>query len=382
MSKMHDYARQTFCILAIFSVCFPLFCDAQQYPEYHSPASNYSRSTIIRGELVEDQFLRWVLFVGSLKHSVYKVAKNQFVRQSTIVVDKRPGVGNFNSVQEAVDSVPEFNLVRVVIEIHEGVYTEKVSVPLNKPFITFKGAGSSKTIIQWNDTADKVGSGGKLLGTFSSATVGIDASYFIGRNITFKNSAPIPASGEENKQAVALRISGDASAFIGCQFLGAQDTLYDHRGRHYFQECYVEGSVDFIFGDGLSMYRDCHLHAIGANYEAVTAQSRASPLEDSGFSFLNCKVTGSGSLYLGRAWGTFSRVVYAYTYMDTVVVPKGWYNWGDPKRQGTVYYGQYKCYGPGASSTGRVAWSRELTDNEARPFLDLTFIDGKEWIGF
>lgn len=46
----------------------------------------------------------------------------------------------------------------------------------------------------------------------------------------------------------------------------------------------------------------------------------------------------------------------------------------------TVFYGQYKCTGPGASFAGRVSWSRELTDEEAKPFLSLTFIDGSEWI--
>jgi hypothetical protein len=53
---------------------------------------------------------------------------------------------------------------------------------------------------------------------------------------------------------VALRVSADNVAFIGCRMLGAQDTLYDHSGRHYYKECYIEGSVDFIFGNALSLY--------------------------------------------------------------------------------------------------------------------------------
>lgn len=69
-----------------------------------------------------------------------------------------------------------------------------------------------------------------------------------------QNTAPIPPPGAVGKQAVALRISGDNAAFWGCRFLGAQDTLYDDQGRHYFKDCYIEGSVDFIFGDALSMY--------------------------------------------------------------------------------------------------------------------------------
>lgn len=73
--------------------------------------------------------------------------------------------------------------------------------------------------------------------------------------------------------------------------------------------------------------------AVAPKLGALTAQGRGSLLEDTGFSFLKCKVTGSGALYLGRAWGPFSRVVFAYTYMDNIIIPKGWYNWGDPSRE-------------------------------------------------
>jgi hypothetical protein len=36
-----------------------------------------------------------------------------------------------------------------------------------------------------------------------------------------------------------------------------QDTLYDHRGRHYFENSLIVGSIDFIFGNGRSLYRVC-----------------------------------------------------------------------------------------------------------------------------
>lgn len=69
-----------------------------------------------------------------------------------------------------------------------------------------------------------------------------------------QNTTPVPAPGAVGKQAVAFRISADTAAFVGCRFLGAQDTLYDHLGRHYYKDCYLEGSVDFIFGNALSLY--------------------------------------------------------------------------------------------------------------------------------
>ena len=67
--------------------------------------------------------------------------------------------------------------------------------------------------------------------------------------------APIPNPGDIGGQAVALRISGDQAAFWGCGFFGAQDTLHDDKGRHYFRDCYIQGSIDFIYGNGKSFYQ-------------------------------------------------------------------------------------------------------------------------------
>ncbi|KAJ7559440.1 hypothetical protein O6H91_04G085400 [Diphasiastrum complanatum] len=58
---------------------------------------------------------------------------------------------------------------------------------------------------------------------------------------------PAPPPGAVGRQAVALRISGDKAAFYRCNFHGAQDTLYDDKGRHYFSNCFIQGSIDFIF---------------------------------------------------------------------------------------------------------------------------------------
>ncbi|KAK3016472.1 hypothetical protein RJ639_007721 [Escallonia herrerae] len=331
-------------------------------------------------QYAEQQFMKWVKFVGTLKHSLFSTAKNKLFPSYTLTVDRNPVTGDFTSIQDAIDSLPFVNLVRVVIKVHAGVYTEKVSIPPLKSFITIQGAGAETTIVQWGDTAQTKGPRGLPLGTYSSATFGVNSPYFVAKNITFKNTTPVPPPGAIGKQAVAFRISADTAAFVGCRFLGAQDTLYDHLGRHYYKDCYIEGSVDFIFGNGLSLFEGCHVHAIAPITGALTAQGRQSLLDDTGFSFLHCKVTGSGALYLGRAWGPFSRVVFAFTYMDNIIIPKGWYNWGDPNREMTVFYGQYKCTGPGASFAGRVPWSRELTDQEAKPFISLSFIDGSEWI--
>lgn len=69
-----------------------------------------------------------------------------------------------------------------------------------------------------------------------------------------QNSAPMPDVRGSGGQAVAMRISGDKAAFHDCHFIGYQDTLCDDRGRHFFKDCYIQGTVDFIFGNGKSLY--------------------------------------------------------------------------------------------------------------------------------
>ncbi|EOY30633.1 Pectin lyase-like superfamily protein isoform 4, partial [Theobroma cacao] len=272
-----------------------------------SSTGKQTKINMTRTQVSEQQFMQWVKFVGSLKHSVFRTAKNKLFPSYTLTVNKNPAAGDFTKIQDAIDSLPFINLVRVVIKVHAGVYTEKVNIPPLKSFITIEGAGADKTIVQWGDTAQTPGPRGQPLGTFGSATFAVNSPYFIAKNITFKNTTPVPPPGAVGKQAVAFRISADTATFLGCRFLGAQDTLYDHLGRHYYKDCYIEGSVDFIFGNALSLFEGCHVHAIARLTGALTAQGRGSILEDTGFSFVNCMVTGSGALYLGRAWGPFSR---------------------------------------------------------------------------
>ncbi|KAK6947577.1 Pectinesterase, catalytic [Dillenia turbinata] len=150
-------------------------------------------------------------------------------------------------------------------------------------------------------------------------------------NISFKNTAPAPMPGMQGWQAAAFRISGDRSYFSGCEFYGAQDTLCDEAGRHYFKECYIEGSIDFIFGNGRSFYKakiyhtrpDCELHSMATRFGSVGAEDGNLPNEKTGFAFVGCRLTGSGPIYLGRAMGQYSRIVFSCTNSDDIVARGG-----------------------------------------------------------
>uniref|UniRef100_A0A0D3DYW7 Pectinesterase n=1 Tax=Brassica oleracea var. oleracea TaxID=109376 RepID=A0A0D3DYW7_BRAOL len=183
---------------------------------------------------------------------------------SYLCVDKK-GCCNFTTVQSAVDAIGNFSQKRNVIWINSGMYYEKVVIPKTKPNITLQGQGFDTTAIAWNDTAYSAN------GTFYCATVQVFGSQFVAKNISFMNVAPIPKPGDVGAQAVAIRIGGDQSAFLGCGFFGAQDTLHDDRGRHYFKNCYIQGSIDFIFGNAKSLYQ-----ILGSTNEIEKLQSQKS----------------------------------------------------------------------------------------------------------
>lgn len=287
---------------------------------------------------------------------------NKLSWKRVIVVDQL-GKGDYKNIQEAIDSVPSNNVESVFIRVGPGVYKEKVTVPGDKPFIILSGRKTETTIITWDDNGD----------IWKSPTVSILASGFVGRYLTIQNTYGAGA------KAVALRVAGDRAEFYACKIVSYQDTLLDEQGRHFYNNCYIEGATDFICGNAASLFRNCHVHSTSIQNGAITAQHRTTPTEETGFFFVDSKITGIKSCTLGRPWGPYSRVLFIRTYMSNVVVPQGWDDWGKPSTHSTVYYGEYECFGPGANRSGRVEWSRSLTTEEAS-IISKDMINCKSWI--
>ncbi|WVZ58940.1 hypothetical protein U9M48_009155 [Paspalum notatum var. saurae] len=289
----------------------------------------------------------------------------------------------FPTVQAAVDAVPLGNKARVVIRLSPGVYREPVYVAKTKNLITMVGASPEASIVTWDNTVKRINhplpSSAIGTGTFGCGTFIIEGEDFIAENITFENSAP-----EGSEQAVAVRVTADRCAFYHCRFLGWQDTLYLHHGKQYLRDCYIEGHVDFIFGNSTALMEHCHIHCKAAGY--ITAHKRKDASESTGFVFLRCVVTGHGEtgyMFLGRPWGPFGRVVFAHTFMDQCISPAGWHIWDNTENDQTACFYEYKCSGPGSQSSNRVTWCRQLPDAEAEQFLAHTFIDpehDKPWL--
>ncbi|CAJ2662501.1 unnamed protein product [Trifolium pratense] len=292
----------------------------------------------------------------------------------TIIVDIN-GKGEFKSVQAAIDSIPEGNSHWVIVHIRKGVYREKVHIPKTKRYIFLRGNGRGRTAIVWSESSSD---------NIASATFKAEAPDFIAFGISFKNDAPTGVAYTSQNQSVAAFVAADKIAFYHCAFYSTHNTLFDYKGRHYYESCYIQGSIDFIFGRARSHFHSCEIFVVDDKRitirGSITAASRENEREMCGYIFIKCKVYGIGGVYLGRAKGPYSRVIFANSYLSNSIVPEGWTNWSYDGPTEHLYHAEYKCHGPGARTEGRAPWARQLSDEQVAPFLAIDYIDGKNWL--
>ncbi|SIT31617.1 pectinesterase [Filimonas lacunae] len=281
-------------------------------------------------------------------------------KQYDFVVAK-DGSGQFTTVQEAINAIPDMRKSETVIYIKNGVYKEKLVLPESKNMVTFIGENVDSTIITYDDFAGKKNILGEAMGTSGSSGFFIYGKDFSASNITFQNSAgPVG-------QAVAVFVGSDRVKFTNCRFLGFQDTLYTYgvESRQYYRSCYIEGTVDFIFGASTAVFDSCTIFCKKAGY--VTAASTPEN-KKYGYVFRYCTIKGdapAGSYFLGRPWRPYAKTVYISCNLGNQVKAEGWDNWGKKDNEKTTYYAEYKSTGAGANNGARVPWSHQLTASEA-----------------
>ncbi len=294
------------------------------------------------------------------------------VAQRTIVVAK-DGSGNFLTVQEAFNSIPLNNKKPVIILVKTGVYKEKLHLDSSKNFITLKGEDKFTTILTYDDHTGKLSPSGDTINTRTSWSFIIRADNFSATDITFENSAGFTAG-----QAVAVLVMGDKASFTNCRLIGDQDVLFTagDQSRQFYNNCYIEGTTDFIFGASSAWFERCHIHSKKNSFitAASTPQGHAY-----GYVFNECVFTADTAVtkvFLGRPWRPYASVTYIRCYLDRHILPQGWDNWRNAANEKTARYAEYKNFGPAAAITNRVAWSKQLTDAEAKKCTIVTVLRG------
>ncbi|XP_015875076.3 putative pectinesterase/pectinesterase inhibitor 22 [Ziziphus jujuba] len=285
------------------------------------------------------------------------------------------GSGRYRTITEAINAAPSYSTRRYIIYVKKGVYRENVDMKRKKTNIMLVGDGIGETVVTGNRNFMQG------LTTFRTATVAVSGKGFIARDMTFRNTA-----GPEKHQGVALRVDSDQSAFYRCSMEGYQDTLYAHSLRQFYRECNIYGTIDFIFGNGAAVLQNCKIFTrvpLPLQKVTITAQGRKSPHQSTGFSIPDSYVLATQPTYLGRPWKLYSRTVFINTYMSALVQPRGWLEWYGNFALGTLWYGEYKNYGPGASLSGRVKWPgyHIIRDFATASFFSAErFINAMSWL--
>ena len=320
--------------------------------------------------------MRQTITLLALLFSLSTLAVNKYDNPDTLFV-ARDGRGEFRNVNDAVEVCRAFMDYHKVIFVKKGTYKEKVVIPSWLDNIEIVGEDVENTIITFDDHANIRLSGTEQgMGTFRTYTMKIEGDGIVLKNITIENNSA------RLGQAVALHTEGDRLQFIGCRFLGHQDTVYTGKAntRLYFLNCYIEGTTDFIFGPSTAWFEGCTIKSKANSY--VTAASTPQGVEY-GYIFNHCRLIadeGVEKVYLGRPWRPYAYTLFMNCELGGHIVAAGWHNWGNESNEQTARYMEYNNSGDGASKGQRTSWSHQLTAKEAKAItLERVFSISSTW---
>jgi len=307
------------------------------------------------------------------------------------------GTGHYTTLQAAVNALPSNG---GTIEVEPGTYTGQTTI--NIPNVSLIGQGSTPAaaILTADGAASIAGS------DQASSTIQVDqaATNFYAANVQIQNT--YTQEGHTQQQALALYLSGDRAVLRNVNLIGRQDTLYAgsngctdtycNQAREYFNNVYIEGNVDFIFGDGAAVFDTCTIqideNGSASGETTVTAQSRHfSGAYLSGYVFWNSIIksnpaTGMTNDYLGRPWSSLAYVAVVNTDLQAPISTPGWieFNPGSTDNLPTSYYAEYGSTGAGAigyTNKEREQYAVYLTSSQAAALAPDTFLAGSDgWV--
>ncbi len=320
-------------------------------------------------------------------------------------VVSRDGTGDFATIQAAVDAAKAASPEEAEIFVRNGEYRERVV--LNAPRLRLVGESAEGVAITWSACAKDTFPDGAEKGTFLSFTLLTAAPDVTVENLTVRNDA---GDGRLVGQAVAVYAAGDRGVWRNCRMIACQDTLFcgplmpkverevapracdaecvpfvgdcpPTHSRQYFERCYIQGDVDFIFGPYRCWFEGCtlYMNARGGWYTAANTPE----VQRWGMVFDRCALTGAcvaGMGYLGRPWRKFARTLFIGCDMDACVSPLGFMDW-DENRVVTDRLGEWGTTGARADQSVRHPMQKRLTDAEARGITPALVLSGWDPVG-
>jgi pectin methylesterase-like acyl-CoA thioesterase len=291
----------------------------------------------------------------------YLVDPNSTVNDGTAL----NGVNVYKTIGAAVKAIPENSNEIQRVFIKNGTYNEKVDT--TKAQVKISLIGESKNGVKITNNLHFT----DTIGKDESATVLVQADDFTAENITFENSYDFGPRTDTERRALALSLNSDRAMLKNCSINAGQDTMYLSHGRQYFENCYISGDVDFIYGTSDAFFNNCEIYTRDrvdeVNKESFITAGRPDATTRFGFVFSDCRLTsnaGKGQIYLGRPWGPDAKVVYMNCYMGDHINPIGWTLMGENTPDKANLF-EYKSQGPGAVINSTRP---QLTDEKAKDY--------------
>ena len=315
----------------------------------------------------------------------------------------------FQTIQSALDYAENIDKSAVKeLYIAPGLYKEKLEIVVPNLKIIGWGETPDDVVIEWDSLYGLVDAGGFTHTTDSTQTIAIrESAYNVTiENVTISNywnsQERMDAAGLGIERGLALLVQADRFVMKNSKLLGIQDTLELFTGRQYFENVYISGYTDFIFGtNNVTLFKNCTIHVIDtikddqgtAGY--ITAFKGCNKGEGDaivyGAIFDGCKFTADegvseGKTAIGRTWGAYAAVAIMNSELGGHISTAG-YNPSNNKNtryismngihptDATVQFVEYNNTGAGAI-TEPVAGMRFLSDEEAKLYVDYKVIFG------
>lgn len=277
------------------------------------------------GTLTLEMVASGEMYIHSVK--IFNTSETNYDQKGQWIYVKQ---GDASSFLDAIDAANGMSGTdRIYVYVPKGTYDlgQTTLTTIGRNNISIIGESMEGTIIKNRPIKEGIAITATLLNTASNTYL---------QDLTLDCIAPY-GTGDDTKSAergVCLQDKGTKTVCKNVYLKGLQDTYYSNGAEGmtaYFENCKIEGTVDFICGNGSVLFNECNL------YVADRTQSKTSPnvitapatyASEKGYAFYGCTIDGTDNqkdkYNLGRPWQKSPAATYVNTTMKINASSAGW----------------------------------------------------------
>jgi pectinesterase len=259
----------------------------------------------------------------------------------------------YSTVQAAVNAAASGDTIMIA----SGTFNEQVTIPSSLSNLLVEGASRSGSIVS---------SGANQITVLNS-----------GSGVTFENLTLRNTSTANTNTNHVLRNFGAHCELKNMNIYGWEDSLYSGSNTSmYCTNCVIQGSVDFVYGNGEIFLTGCTIEQMRASPTGGTnAAPNTASTQTYGIVFSSCTISAAsgvpaGSTYLGRPWGANGESAYINCTIGSHIAAVGWIEFQGTDNSATARIAEYPC------PSGRASWVKRLTAAQAALYTKTNVLSG------